>query len=205
MEKGIIVINTQVDTSENTRTAYIGTDEVNFGRSAAEALAEKMGGTANIAILVTSLDSENQMNEKAAAESVWAEKYPEMNVLVTEVTNSDTAQAASVTNSLISAYPELDVIWCLESSAPAGAAQAVMERGAQDKITILGVDDTDEVLDLIVNESIWGTLSQDYYTIGYEAVMMIYQVKNGQSVPSVTDSGSNLITVDTVLDYMANR
>lgn len=205
LEKGILVINTQVDTSEASRTAYIGTDNENFGKAAAEALAEKTGGTANIALLVSSLDSGNQLLSKEAAERIWADTAPGMQIIVMEATAGDSAQAATKVNSLISAYPELDVIWCLDGSAPAGAAQAVNERGMQDSIVILGVDDTDENLDLIVDGSIWGTLAQNYYAIGYESVMMIDKVMGGGSVPSITDSGSMLILGDTVAEYMANR
>lgn len=201
MDKGIFIINTAVDSAEDTRNAYIGTDYVNFGEQAAENIGQKLGGKGNIAVLVTSLDSENQMSEMKAGEDYLAKNYPDIKIVVTEVTNSDTAQAADVTSALIDAYPDLSCIWCLESAAPLGAAQTVNERGLTDKIAILGIDDTEDVLDLVDQGLIWGTMTQDFYKMGYESVKMIRTLHDGGTVPSVQDSGTTLVTKDNLEEY----
>ena len=203
LEKGIVIINTAVDSPEDTRTAYIGTDYTNFGQQAAKNLAEKLGGEGNIAVLVTSLDSANQMSELEAGEAYLAENYPDVKIIVTETSDSDTAQAADKVSALIDTYPEMNAIWCLESASPLGAAQTVQERGMTDDIVILGIDDTDDVLDLINQGLIWGTMTQDFYKMGYESVMMIQEVINGGSVPSVQDSGTTLVTKDNLEEYKA--
>lgn len=203
LDKGIVIINTAVDSPEDTRTAYIGTDYTNFGQQAAKNLAEKLGGTGNIAVLVTSLDSANQMSELEAGEAYLAENYPDVKIIVTETSNSDTAQAADKVSALIDTYPEMNAIWCLESASPLGAAQTVQERGMTDDIVILGIDDTDDVLDLINQGLIWGTMTQDFYKMGYESVKMIQEVKNGGTVPSVQDSGTTLVTKDNLEEYKA--
>lgn len=200
-EKGISVINTAVDTAEDTRTAYIGTDYTNFGEQAAEQLAEKLGNKGNIAVLVTSLDSENQISEMKAGEAWFKKNAPEMKIIVTEATNSDSAQAMDKTNAIIDTYPELDAIWCLEASSPLGSSQAVVERGMEDDIVILGIDDTTDVLDLVEQGGIWGTMTQDFYKMGYEAVKMIDAVHNGQEVPSIQDSGTVLVTKKNLEEY----
>lgn len=203
LDKGIVIINTAVDSPEDTRTAYIGTDYTNFGQQAAKNLAEKLGGKGNIAVLVTSLDSANQMSELEAGEAYLAENYPDVKVIVTETSNSDTAQAADKVSALIDTYPEMNAIWCLESASPLGAAQTVQERGMTEDIVILGIDDTEDVLDLINQGLIWGTMTQDFYKMGYESVKMIHEVKNGGTVPSVQDSGTTLVTKDNLEEYKA--
>lgn len=201
LEKDIKIVNTAVDSAEDTRTAYIGTDYTNFGEQAAKNLSEKLGGKGNIAVLVTSLDSENQMSEMKAGQA-WLEKNaPDVKIVVTEVTNSDTAQAADKTSAIIDTYPELDAIWCLEAASPLGSSQAVAERNLTDKIVILGIDDTTDVLDLIDQGAIWGTMTQDFYKMGYEAVKMISAAHNGEAVPSVQDSGTVLVTKENLEEY----
>ena len=138
MAAGIAVINTAVDSPEDTRNAYIGTDYTNFGQQAAKNLADKLGGKGNIAVLVTSMDSANQIAEEKAGEEYWAKNNPDMKVIVTETTNSDTATATDKVNALLSTYSELNAIWCLESASPLAAGQSVQERGLSSKITILG-------------------------------------------------------------------
>lgn len=200
-EKGIPVINTAVDTEEDIRTAYIGTDYTNFGEQAAEALAGRLNNEGNVAVLVTSMDSENQISEMKAGEAWLKENAPDVKIIVTEVTNSDVAQAMDKTNAMIDTYPELDAIWCLEGASPLGASQAVAERGMEDNIVILGIDDTTDVLDLVDQGAIWGTMTQDFYKMGYEAVKMIEAVKNGEDVPSVQDSGTTCVTKDNLEEY----
>ncbi len=203
LSKGIVVINTAVDTPEDTRTAYIGTDYVNFGQQAARNLAEQLGGEGEVAVLVTSLDTENQMSELKAGEELLAKEYPNVKIVVVETSNSDTAQAADKTSAIIDTYPELDAIWCLESTSPLGVAQTLQERDMLDKVLVLGIDDTDDVLDLIDQEMIWGTMTQDFYKMGYESVKMIKTVKDGGTVESVQDSGTTLVTKENLEEYKA--
>lgn len=201
LSKDIVVINTAVDTREDTRTAYIGTDYVNFGEQAARNLAEQLGGEGEIAVLVTSLDTENQMSELKAGEDLLAREYPDVKIVVVETSNSDTTQAANKTSAMIDTYPELDAIWCLESTSPLGVAQTLQERNMLDQILVLGIDDTDDVLDLIDQGLIWGTMTQDFYKMGYESVKMIKTVKDGGTVDSVQDSGTTLVTKDNLEEY----
>ena len=201
MSKGIAVVNTAVDTTESTRTAYIGTDYVNFGEQAAKNLAEAMGGKGDVAVLVTSLDSENQMAEYKAGEALLKEQYPDVHIVVIETSNSDTAQAADKTSAIVDTYPDLDAVWCLESTSPLGVAQTLEERGLTGKIIVMGIDDTEDVLDLVEKGKIYGTMTQDFYKMGYEAVKMIKTVNEGGSVPSIQDSGTTLVTKDNLEEY----
>ena len=203
LAEGIAVINTAVDTSEGTRTAYIGTDYVNFGEQAARNLAEKLGGEGEVACLVTSLDSENQMAEMEAGKALLEREYPNVKIVVVETSNSNTAQAADKTSAILDAYPELDAVWTLESTSPLGVAQTLQERGMLDQIVVLGIDDTEDVLDLIDQGMIWGTMTQDFYKMGYESVKMIETVKAGGTVESVQDSGTQLVTKDNLEEYKA--
>ncbi len=203
LDKGIAVINTAVDTTEETRTAYIGTDYTNFGEQAARNLAEKLGGKGQVACLVTSLDTENQMSELEAGKALLEKEYPDVQIVVTETSNSDTAQAADKTSAILDTYPELSAVWCLESTSPLGVAQTLQERNMSEKILVLGIDDTEDVLDLIDQGMIWGTMTQDFYKMGYESVKMIAEVKDGGSVPSIQDSGTTLVTKENLEEYKA--
>jgi ABC-type sugar transport system substrate-binding protein len=49
--------------------------------------------------------------------------------------------------------------------------------------------------------TIYGVMAQDFYTMGYLASKYIVQSLNGQSVPSITDSGSTLVTLANIDTY----
>lgn len=205
MDKDIPVVNTAVDSDEANRLAYIGTDYVNFGTQAAEALAEKTGGEAKIAVIQTSLDSGNQNAEREAFEAVIAEKYPNMEVITVATDDSDMTKAVDTVNTLIDAYPEMTAIWCVEATGGPAAGQVLSERGMTEDIIVLAIDDTEDVLGAIEEGKIWGTMTQDFYKMGYESVKMIaqYHAGDAKNVPSISDSGTTLVTIENLEEYKA--
>ena len=199
-EAGIPMVNVQVDTPPDTRLAFIGTGQVEVGQTAAEALAKKMNGKANIAILQTSLDSGNQNTSFDAFKKVLDEKYPDMKVVTREVDNSDMVQAVDKINQILLTYPEVNAFYMLEGSAAPAAAQVFKEKGIKDKI-VLGIDDLPETLQAIREGYVWGTLTQNYYKMGYEGTQLILKAMKGEQVPSVIDSGTSLVTLDNIDSY----
>ena len=199
-EAGIPVVNVQVDTPEDSRLAYIGTGQVEYGIKAAEELAKKMGGKANIAVLQTSLDSGNQNAEFDAFKKVITEKYPDMKIVVREVDNSDMPTAVDKINQILLTYPEVNAFLMLEGSAAPAAAQVFKEKKISD-IVVLGIDDLEDTIQAIKDGLIWGTLTQDYFKMGYEGTQFILKAKKGEKVPSITDSGTILVTKDNVDSY----
>ena len=200
-EAGVPIINVQVDTPENTRLAFIGTGMVEYGQTAAEVLAKKMNGRANIAVLQTSMDSGNQNAEFDAFKKVIDAKYPNMKVIVRETDNSDMVIAADKFNAILSTYPNVDSLFCLEGSAAPAAARVLKERGMTDKVTVLGIDDMPETLGAIREGLIWGTLTQNYYYMGYHGCEMFLDHLAGKEVPSITDSGTTLVTIENIDSY----
>lgn len=200
MDAGVPIVNIQVDTPEDTRLAFIGTGMVEYGQMAAEVLAEKMGGVAQIAVLQTSLDSGNQNAEFDAFKAVLDEKYPDMEIVVRETDGSDMVQAIDKINQILLAYPEVNAFLMLEGSAAPAAAQIFMEKGIDD-ITVLGIDDLPETLQAIRDGYIWGTLTQNYYVMGYQGTLFILDHLAGRDVPSITDSGTTLVTIENIDTY----
>jgi ABC-type sugar transport system substrate-binding protein len=200
-EAGVPIINVQVDTPESTRLAFIGTGMVEYGQMAAEVLAKKMNGKTNIAVVQTSMDSGNQNAEFDAFKKVIDAKYPGMKVIVRETDQSDMVVAADKINAILSTYPQVDSLFCLEGSAAPAAARVLKERGLKDKVTVLGIDDMPETLGAIREKLIWGTLTQNYYFMGYQGSQMFLDHLAGKKVPSITDSGTTLVTLENVDTY----
>lgn len=202
MNKNIPIVNTAVDMPgrEDLRLAYIGTDQENYGKKAAEVLAEKMGGKANIAVMQTSLDSGNQNQQFAAFKATLDAKYPDMKVIVRESTNSDMVQAVDKINTIFLTYPEVNAIFCLEASSGPAAGQILKETG-KEGITVLAIDDMEDTLGYIRDGYVWATMTQNFYRMGYEGVQFIVNHHDGKSVPSVTDSGTTVVTIDNIDTY----
>jgi len=91
------------------------------------------------AIITGGLSAENLNTWIDAGLDYAKEKYPKLN-LVTDKIASDENQQVAYTKALelITAYPDLKGIVGMSTPAPIGAAQAVQEKGLQDKIAVVG-------------------------------------------------------------------
>jgi ribose transport system substrate-binding protein len=192
-EAGIQVVVTGNDTPPEWRLGFIGTDNKAYGERAAEILAQKTGGKANIVIMMSQLDVQNQVEQRQAFEQT-IKAYPQMHIVTVESDKADMSLALQKFEEIFRAHPEIDTVLELEATGGVAAAQAAREAGIADKITILAIDDLKETLDAIRNGSIWGTLAQNFRKMGYESVGMIVDHLDGMPITPVVDSGLVLIT-----------
>ena len=201
-EAGIPIVNAILDApdDEDLRIAYIGTDQQQYGINAAHHLAKQTGGQANIAVLMTTLDMGNQVAQLAAFEETIAAEYPGLKVVVKEPDNSDAILAAEKIGTIFLTYPEVNAVFCLEVACGPAAAQVMRETG-KTGVTVLAIDDVDDTLGAIREGLVWGTMTQDFYRMGYESVGFVHDYLNGKDVPSITDSGTVLVTADNIDSY----
>ncbi|WP_421853539.1 sugar ABC transporter substrate-binding protein [Oricola sp.] len=201
-EAGIPIVNAILDApdDEDLRIAYIGTDQEKYGINAAHHLAKKMDGKANIAVLMTTLDMGNQVQQLAAFSKTIEAEYPGMKIVTKEPDNSDPIQAAEKIGTIFLTYPEVDAVFCLEVACGPAAAQVMRETG-KTGVTVLAIDDVEDTLGAIREGLIWGTMTQDFYRMGYESVGFIHDHLDGKDVPSVTDSGTVLVTAENIDTY----
>ncbi|WP_368297517.1 autoinducer 2 ABC transporter substrate-binding protein [Cytobacillus firmus] len=115
-------------------------DDEGYGRHIAKSLVEQMGSEeGEIAILTGGLSAANLNSWIDGAKKELEENYPNLK-LVTDIIPTDEKQpvAYQKTLDLIKAYPDLKGIMAFSTIAPIGAAQAVQEKGLQDKIAVVG-------------------------------------------------------------------
>ncbi len=197
---GIPIVNTGADTPAEWRLAFIGTDNKAFGRDAARILIEKKKGKANICIMMSQLDIQNQVEQKQAFEEAL-KASPDMKVTVVEADKADMSLAVQKFEEVFKAYPQIDTVWMLEATGGVAAAKVAAEMGIANSITILAIDDVQQTVDEIRKGRIWGTLAQNFYRMGYEAAGFIMAHYAHQEVPASTDSKTTLVTQENVESY----
>ena len=97
-----------------------------------------MGETGQWAIAIASLDAANLNIWRHYAEARAKEKYPNLNLVATEVTKEDENFARQKVETLLNAYPELKGIIAFDSNSVPGAAEAVKRAGKIGKVAIVG-------------------------------------------------------------------
>lgn len=197
---GIPIVNTGADTPGEWRLCFVGTDTAAYGRTAARVLREKKGGNANICIMMSQLDVQNQVETRRAFEEA-IKGDPGMKVIVVESDRADMSCAMQKFEEIYRAYPQVDTVFMLEATGGTAAARVAKDMGIAAKMTILAVDDTKETVDAIRNGMLWGTLAQNFMRMGYEPVGIILDHAAGKLTPSTVDSGLILVTRENVETY----
>jgi len=182
--------------------SWIGTDNKNFGVVAADMIAEKTGGKANVCIMMSQLAATNQIEQIDGFKARIGEAYPDIKIVVIEADNADTATATAKFEEVYRAYPEIDVVWMVEATGGPCAAKVAKEMNKE--VLILDIDAVEETIDNIRSGAEWATLAQNFYKRGYESVRMAAEyLENGNadSFEKYNDSGVVLIDSSNVDTY----
>lgn len=183
--------------------SWIGTDNYNYGLNAADMIAAKTEGKANICVVMGDLATTNQVEQRNGLEDRIAEKYPEMKITNVVADKNDVATAMSVIEDTLNTYPETNVVIMLESTGGPGVVQVCEEMNRTD-VLILDIDAVEATIDNIAAGKVWATLAQNFYKRGYESVRMAYEYLtegDAATFAKLNDSGTVLIDKSNVDTY----
>ncbi|RFU65181.1 autoinducer 2 ABC transporter substrate-binding protein [Peribacillus glennii] len=140
-EQGIKVMDwdTPADQSVVELSVHQIDDEA-FGRHIAKSLIEKIGSEeGDIAILTGGLSAANLNSWIDGAKKELDENFPKIKLVSDKIATDEKQPVAyQKTLDLIKSNPELKGIMAYSTIAPIGAAQAIQEKGLQDKIAVVG-------------------------------------------------------------------
>ena len=134
-------------------------------------------------------------------------KYPDVQVVAKEPTNWDPQKASSVTQNLLTAHPDLDMIYGLSDSLTVPAATVVKRAGKQKQVMIVSVDGTKDGLEAVKAGTLESTFLYDPYYSGYWKAWLPFKAADGQQLPKETNMSGVLVTkknVDTVSKLVAD-
>lgn len=214
VDAGIPVVTCNTYTTPELQDCWIGTDPTNMGITQAETVLkylkeEKYSSFDNVTAcyIQTTLETETQNKQyEAFCDTILAE-YPEA-TLIQEECNSDATMASDKLAALLKSYPELNVVVSQDGYGCPGIANYVESEGLQDRLIVIGIDDSEEILNYVTGGALDCTIAQDFYTMGYEAVHFIKDIKEGNTPAFDNDSGTILITpadVEAHLELLKSR
>lgn len=176
---GIPVVTTIGDLPDSDRISYVGSDNEEDGYTGGMALAKAIHGHGQVALL--SIPGTSSFDQRAAGYKKALAKYPGIKIVQVGNTQADTTTAASVASAILQRYPNLAAFGCTDSTGGIGSATAVQEAGKVGKVKIISQDRNADVLKLIQNGSVTGTVAQDDSGISYWAMEALYNYVNHQS------------------------
>lgn len=207
-EAEIPVVTCNTYTTQELQDCWIGTDPVNMGVTQAETVLsylkeEKYSSFDHVTAcyIQTTLETETQnMQYQAFCETIRKE-YPDA-TLIQEECNSDAAVASDKLAALIKSYPDLNVVVSQDGYGCPGIANYVESEALSDKLIVIGIDDSDEILNYVTSGALDCTIAQDFYKMAHESVYYIKDIKEGKAPAFANDSGTIVIKKEDVEEHL---
>jgi simple sugar transport system substrate-binding protein/ribose transport system substrate-binding protein len=201
--KGIKVSITNMSISDPSfLTGGFTSDDLSNGKivgdHAAAFIKETLGGTAKVAIV----DFDHQLPDQSKARyGGFEEGLKAAGIEYTVVAHQSANlqdDALAKTTDMLTANPDIQVIFACNEGGTIGAAMAVKQAGLAGKVVVFGYDGSDQLTSMILSGDniLLGTVAQDPYSQGYRAVEALAKSLLGEAV---SEEGKMTIVPGTYL------
>ncbi len=200
VEAGIPVVTFDSDALKSKRFAFYGTNNSGSGRTMGEYLVKYMGTKGNIALLMGTPGAPN-LEERKNGLLIFLAQYPDIRVVATEYCYDDVNRGVSGMEAVMQAHPELTG-WVLIGGwglfTPPPGPFSSRKPGT---MTVIAFDALPEELDYVRQNYAQALIGQKLWGWGFESVRMLKDIKEGKKVPSINDSGVDIVTKANVEEY----
>jgi ribose transport system substrate-binding protein len=172
-----LVFTQDSDAPNSQRACYVGTDNVAAGRQAGDLIKEALPQGGKIMVFVGKLDARNAAERlQGIKESLGGSN---ITIIDTRTDDTDRVRAKSNVSDTLVKYPDVAGLVGLWSYNGPAIINAVRDAGKTGQVRIIAFDEEDETLAGIKDGSIYGTIVQQPYEFGYQAIKMMGQVLSG--------------------------
>ena len=120
------------------------------------------------------------------------------NIVEVVYCNSRYELSRQLTIELMEKYPDLKMIAGMNEYSSVGAARAVKASGAKDRVAVVGVDSSQEAVQLMENGVFKGLVGQKAFKMGYLGVKETVRMLRGKSYQKDENSGCLLVTPENM-------
>jgi len=188
-DAGIPIIAFDSGVDSDIPISLVTTDNVAAAGSAADKMAELIGGEGEVAIIVHDQTSRTGIDRRDGFVQRIEEAHPNIKIVDIQYGGGDHLKSTDLAKAIIQAYPNLKGFFGANEGSAIGILNAVTELKAEGNITIIGYDSGQAQLDAIRSGLMAGAISQNPVGIGYETVKAAVAAARGESVPEHIDSG----------------
>lgn len=197
-EKGICISFIDSYTEEKVQDLTVATDNLEAGEKLGKFAATLLGPDDQIAIVA----HVKGVSTAVEREEGFRKGLGDLAKNIVEVVYCDSQYEKSrkLTQELMEKYPNLKMVAGMNEYSSVGAARAVKAAGAKDRIQVVGVDSSQEAVQLMENGVFKGLVVQKAFKMGYIGVKETILMLRGKSYEKDINSGCELVTPDNMYD-----
>ncbi|NQT60386.1 MAG: substrate-binding domain-containing protein [Bacteroidetes bacterium] len=189
----LITIDSFIDS--DAPVSRIGTDNYSAGLKAGHIMKDYISEGSQIAIISYVKESSTAIDrEKGVRESL--DDY--VDIVGTWYSGGNIQVASQHVLTVLEENPDLQAIIALNEPSTVGSARALESSGRESEIVLIGFDNSSPIIQYLEQEVIQAIVVQKPFNMGYLGVTYAVDAVNGKKIPEVIDTGSEIITKDTM-------
>lgn len=199
MQHSIPVVNIDSGTTpQPDNVPLFATDNVSAATKVPDLLAKALGpGTHKIAFIPFQPGTAtNDQRTQGFMEGL--KKYPDLQLVATQSSQSDSNTALSVTQNILTAHPDLDGIFAANEPGVLGASSALKQTGRGSKVVLVGWDAAPDELKALQAGEISGLVVQNPFRMGYDGVNAVVKELRTGKPGTKEDTGATFVTKDNI-------
>lgn len=195
------------DAPKSNRLCYVGTSNVDAGKTAGEQILKAIPNGGKIMIFVGTLDAQNAADRYKGIQEVL-KKNPKYQILgvMTDDANHTKARA-NVEDTLVKHADVACLVGLWSYNGPA-IVNAVNAAGKAKKIQIVCFDEQDDTLKGVKDGAIYATVVQKPFEFGYQSVKVLAALARGDKsvIPAnkIVDTGVTVVDKSNVDSFWAD-
>ena len=186
------LVTTDSDAPKSPRKAYVGTNNVEAGKSAGNTAIAALKAAnitkGKVALFVGRIDAQNAVERKQGIEETLG-KVPGFEILPVFLDHTDRALAKKNVEDALARYPDLVLLMGIWSYNGPCAADAVRTSARAQKPILVVFDEEEETLKGVQDGLISATIVQRPFEMGYQTTRVQKELKEGKAQPPLVDTG----------------
>ena len=197
--KPIVVVNAIVSNLAKAN-AFVGSEDAEAGRIAAQRIMDVLHGQGNIAVIHGPNGHSAEVQRSDGIRQVLA-KYPNAKIVLEQTANWDRAQALNLMENWLASGQKIDAVIGQNDEMALGALKAIESAGKQNDIAVIGIDAIPDALKAVADGRMVGTVFQDAKRQGAQAVDLAATLADGKTVVHDNYIPFQLVTKDNVANF----
>ena len=201
----VILVNDTID--EETLLAesgkvetYVGIDQYEAASLAGKYAAENI---ADAKILY--LEGVSGVKAHEDRLNGFVDQVPDFEVVASQTAKCDRNEGFNVMQNVLSANPEVNVVWAINAEMGQGAVQAIEQSSGAGKVKVFDFDASSDDVEAIKAGTMEGSVAQFPDLQAVAAIQACLDVLEGKTLEAHTKTKAELITKDNVEEFTANK
>jgi ribose transport system substrate-binding protein len=197
-----LLITQDSDAPNSKRVCYIGTDNVAAGVQAGKLIKEALPDGGKIMVFVGSMDAQNAKDRFAGIKQEL--EGSKVQIIDVRTDETDTSRAQRNAEDTLVKYPDVACLVGLWNYNGPAILNAVRSAGKNGKVKIVCFDENEETLDGVAAGDIYGTVVQQPFEFGKQAITLMHNYLRGDKSVFPADKKIFIPTLQIKKDNVAD-